>query len=80
MNLDTSFGALFFPKFPTKRFSHNRTINTEIESLKLAHYQMDPKETIDAINNKKMLLNEIFEEIKHALEKRKNEPAIELAS
>jgi hypothetical protein len=63
-NLDTNFGALFFPEFEYDEFVYPRKNNSAKYhfNLKLAHYKMQPRDSEEAIAiTNKMISNMLYE-------------------
>ncbi|HZE78892.1 MAG TPA: hypothetical protein VE089_10135 [Nitrososphaeraceae archaeon] len=64
-NLDTNFGALFFPEFEYKDFVYapkNESSRYHFD-LKLTHYKMQPKNSEDAITTTKKMISDMLSEI-----------------
>jgi hypothetical protein len=64
-NLDTNFGALFFPEFKQNKWIYPRgNDNPKYHfNLYLAHYRLQPKDSEEAITTTKITILDILNEL-----------------
>ena len=64
-NLDTNFGALFFPDFKQNKWVYPREDDNPRYhfNLKIAHYRIQPKDSEQAITTTKSMILDLLDEI-----------------